>query len=366
MPRTPLMGVWCALALVYALGYCVATVNGNPTRYINQDSFGFLLYLGALPVLYLYIRFFGLEAAMHRFVEGCCNVIAAASIVLVATYYLAFGAVDTDSLFLTNSFLRSLGLTWQVDHNDGILGLYTYTAHILMLGIAQAICRYAATGRRQELVRAVLYTVAVILDGHRALVFSLAIQCLFMAPRLFASLTSKQRMSLLLGTTVVVTLVGLASADWIGKRFDFSEEDVSTAERHLQTPALLDKIAESPVIGSGFGSQAAYIRSDVRPFSYEVDILATVMKLGLLGSATYFGAYLYGILLGLGRRNALGPYLFAAGIGFFFYMASNGNQAMSTDSATFHIFLFLLIAFPLEAVRVPPPRPRATPLPPPT
>jgi hypothetical protein len=75
------------------------------------------------------------------------------------------------------------------------------------------------------------------------------------------------------------------------------------------------------------------------------------MKLGIVGSVLYFGAYL--CMLNRSRRGggALGYILFCVGLAFLFYMGTNGNSAMSTDSAVFHMFIFLLIALLIQARR---------------
>jgi hypothetical protein len=357
VPRSYVFRIWLTYALVYVVWYMIALLKDNPATYINQDSLGFLLYFSVLPILYLYVRFCRLEATFLRFIENTCIFVAVASVVLVATYYAAFGEVDGGSLLLTNAFVAGLGLTWHIDSNDGVLGLYTYTAHLLLLGIALASYRYALRGRKADIALIALYLVAIAFDGHRALVIAALLQLLLLAPKVFRGFSAAKSVGLVLVLIAALAAVALTNSDWIQQRFDFSSEDPSTAERHAQVPALLDKIAESPLFGSGFGAVAAYVRSDERPFSYEVDFLATAMKLGLIGSLIYFGTYLSALIEGLKSSGHFGFFLFAAGISFFFYMGTNGNQAMSTDSSVFHIFLFLLIAFSAT------PRKGHTPLP---
>jgi|GEM_PF-6186574 len=335
--------VWALLTTVYVTWSCIALVRGNVSQYIVQDSFGFLLYLGVLPVLYLYIVQNRLEAAFIRFVDLCAMAISVASVALLAGFLILFGSVDSDSLLFINAFLAGLGLSWKVDHNAGLIGLYTNTGHLLLLGSALAMYRFAQTGKRVHAWLLVLYVIAIVLDGHRALVIAILLQLLMVAPRLLARLTARQRLQLLGTSVVALALVVGTNLEWIQQRFEFSDNDVSSAERYAQVPALIDKIEENPVLGGGFGTVAAYIRSVDRPFSYEVDFLATMMKLGVVGSLIYFGAYLYGISRALKTPGGQGIFLLSAGLSFFFYMGTNGNQAMSTDSAVFHILLFLLI-----------------------
>jgi O-antigen ligase len=246
---------------------------------------------------------------------------------------------------LTNLFLRSLGLSWFIDHNHGLLGLYTNTAHLMLLGSALALHRFTAHHRRRDLWLVGLYLVAMALDGRRALVITAVLQLMVAAPRLMSALRPGQRLALVVGTAVVGSALVLGNLEWIEQRFSFTEEDISTAHRQAQIPPLLEKIAENPVFGGGFGTVASLLRSELRPFSYEVDFLATVMKLGVVGSMLYFGTYLAVLFHAYRRTGSRGIFYASAGLPFFFYMTTNGNQAMSTDSAVFHIFLFLLIAF---------------------
>lgn len=345
MPVTFLGWVWCAYFVVYGVWLAIAVLQDNRLDYAMRDSLGFLLYFGFVPVLFLYIVFCRLEAAFTRFIVGCCITISALSVVAVVGYYVVFGELDGNTLLVMNAFLASAGMNWQIDNNSGLLGMYTNTAHLLLLGTAIVLYRYVSTGRWRHLGLAALFLVGTVLDGHRALVIAALLQFVMLSPQLLRRM--KPSHQIVIGTVVVSTalVAALLSGEWIQARFDFSTEDVSTAERHAQIPALLDKIAEAPVMGSGFGSFAAYIRSSERPFSYEVDFLATVMKLGLVGGLMYFGTYLLALAHGWRRGGREGVFLLSAGLPFFFYMGTNGNQAMSTDSAVFHIFIFMLIAF---------------------
>lgn len=349
LPDSFLIKAWTAWLVVYVVWSGVAVMRDNVPQYITQDSAGFLLYIGALPVIYLLIEQNGLQRPFFRFIEQVSLLIALLSLALAAGFYIVFGEINSDSMLLVNAFLAGLGLSWKIDHNSGVLGLYTNIAHLMLLGSALALYRFSLARRRRDLLLVLLYLVALLLDGRRALVIAALLQLLIAAPRLLAMLTPAQRLRLTLGAAVLFTGAVVANLDWIQQRFEFTDADVSSAARFEQIPPLLDKIAEHPLVGGGFGTYASLLRSDVRPFSYEVDFLATIMKLGLLGGALYFGTYLLGVAQALRIRDSLGLYLMSAGLPFFFYMGTNGNQAMSTDSSMFHIFLFLMIAFTLPA-----------------
>lgn len=351
LQATYLGWVWAAYLIVYSVWFAIAVLYDNNLAYIAQDSLGFLLYFGFVPVLFLYTTLLGLQTTFARFIVRCCFVISALSVVAVAGYYVVFGELDGGSLLAMNAFLVGAGLNWQIDNNLGLLGVYTNTAHLLLLGVALVLYRFDSFGRKQDLLLVALFLVGILLDGRRALVIAALMQLAILAPLLLRRMRPARRITLIALLIAGALVTTLLSWDWIQARFDFSGDDPSTAERHAQIPALLDKIEERPLMGSGFGSSAAHIRSSERPFSYEVDFLATVMKLGLVGGLIYFGTYLLTLLHGWRSGGRAGVFLLSAGASFFFYMGTNGNQAMSTDSSVFHIFIFLLIAFAVAHTR---------------
>jgi len=366
VPRSFIWAIWGIYGTLYGVWFGIALMHGNPIAYITQDAFGFLLYLSAMPVLFLYVHDHQLQKNLFRFIEGCSLTIGTLSVLLVAGFYIVFGEITDESMFGINLFLRTLGLSWFVDHNNGLLGLYTNTAHLMLLGSALALHRLSQRYRHRDMLLVLLYLVGMFLDGRRALVITALLQLLIVSPPLLMRLRPNQRFLLVTGAVVASALLVLTNLDWIEKRYTLtSDEDISTEARQAQIPPLLDKIAENPVFGGGFGTVASMLRSDVRPYSYEVDFLATLMKLGLLGGTIYFGTYLW--MLGYAGRNrgSFGRFVVSAGVPFFFYMGANGNQAMSTDSAVFHIFIFLMIAYsrpqPARGTLVPPAERPATP-----
>jgi hypothetical protein len=80
----------------------------------------------------------------------------------------------------------------------------------------------------------------------------------------------------------------------------FSSED----ERTIQKPYLIDGFKESPVLGSGFGGYAGYLRNDERPWTYELTYHTLLFNTGIVGTAflgTLFSLYLF-LVIRLLRR----------------------------------------------------------------
>lgn len=348
IPNSALYGVVGVLSFVYIFWLYIAILYDNNITYALQDSLGFAIYLFLTPVFFIFIRLNKLDRQFLNLSTRLSTFIASISLGIVVWYYISFGAVEAESLLAMNVFIKSLGLNWMIDNNSGFLGLYTYTSHFLLLGIGLAFYNFYTYKKPVYLYLIILNAFGILADGHRALVISMLLLMFLLLPLIKQVLPFKKLITYFLIVTILLLVAVALNFEWIQERFNFSASDDSTLERFLQIPALLDKIMDSPIFGSGFGSFARVIRSTERPFSYEVDFLAVIMKLGFFGSLLYFGTYLY--MLDVARRfgGVLGYVLFCVGLSFLLYMGTNGNQAMSTDSAVFHMFLFILIALSVK------------------
>ena len=124
--------------IIYVIWFIIALIYGNTLRYIYQDSAGFLLYLGALPVIYLLVQQNNLQRLFFSFVERLSQLIGAASVILAVIIYGVMGEISSESITLINAYAFTMGLSWSIDHNHGLLGLYTNVAHFMLLGSALA------------------------------------------------------------------------------------------------------------------------------------------------------------------------------------------------------------------------------------
>lgn len=348
IPKSVLFKVASALGLIFIIWLLVAVLKENDLAYALQDSIGFAIYLIVMPVLFVFIKLKKLSLILFDFLINLSIFIASLSFGIVIWYYFSFGIVESESLNAMNAYIKSQGLNWVIDNNSGFLGLYTYTAHFLLLGIGLSLYKYYRFKNPNYLYLIVLFCFGVIADGHRALVVSMILLMLLLIPIIMRMIAIKKLTlySFVVASTLLLMLV--VNFEWVKERYNFTLSDYSTHERFLQIPSLLNKIMESPLWGSGFGAHTSVIRNQERPFLYEVDFLATVMKLGLIGSLLYFGSYLY--FLDKGRRlgGVFGYILFCVGLSFLFYMGTNGGLAMSPDTAIFHMFLFILISLSLN------------------
>jgi hypothetical protein len=82
-----------------------------------------------------------------------------------------------------------------------------------------------------------------------------------------------------------VVLDGPALAQALLERFDSPAVEASDALRREQVAAMLDEIARNPLLGKGVGAYAPDAIQSVRqPYSYEVQWLAILLQLGVVGT----------------------------------------------------------------------------------
>jgi hypothetical protein len=58
-----------------------------------------------------------------------------------------------------------------------------------------------------------------------------------------------------------------------------------------QVSSLMEKWSTVPILGTGFGGNAEYVRVEAAPYSYEMVAFALLMKLGMAGTALWIGIF---------------------------------------------------------------------------
>ena len=142
IPKSVLFKVASALGLIFIIWLLVAVLKENDLAYALQDSIGFAIYLIVMPVLFVFIKLKKLSLILFDFLINLSIFIASLSFGIVIWYYFSFGIVESESLNAMNAYIKSQGLNWVIDNNSGFLGLYTYTAHFLLLGIGLSLYKY--------------------------------------------------------------------------------------------------------------------------------------------------------------------------------------------------------------------------------
>jgi O-antigen ligase/polysaccharide polymerase Wzy-like membrane protein len=176
-------------------------------------------------------------------------------------------------------------------HNIG--SLFVIVPYLLSLQFRKDAVRPNTWVTKLTLVMCLILTVV---SGRRALWLVVALTpCLI----LVLSIVTKSHGSIGMGATrllraytvAVVVAVGvimlrpnsLPEIGYIGHvKAAFSSED----ERSIQKAYLLDSFAQSPILGSGFGAHAEYLRNEERPWTYELTYHQLLFNLGIVGLVT--------------------------------------------------------------------------------
>ena len=182
--------------------------------------------------------------------------------------YLQFNSINISTMFLTAPYLLSLQFRADAGKSNSLL---TKMALVLSL-------------------------VLVILSGRRALWIVVALtpcSILFLSYLTGSYSLIKaggKRVLLACATTAIVGLgtilivpEGSLGGEYTGSVTRLKQSFSSEDERTIQKPYLMDAFMESPVFGSGFGATAGYIRSDIRPWRYELTYYQMLFNLGIVG-----------------------------------------------------------------------------------
>ena len=79
----------------------------------------------------------------------------------------------------------------------------------------------------------------------------------------------------------------------------FSEETVKSDNiRDIQADVIFDNIADSPIVGKGLGYyDIEFTRSDIAPYSYELEYFSFIMQFGILGFILIIAMLIYSFYL---------------------------------------------------------------------
>ena len=92
---------------------------------------------------------------------------------------------------------------------------------------------------------------------------------------------------ILLVTSVTIFNIGNIMNNRLADRLLSVTVDESMQVRTDQVNSLLQKWSTVPILGTGFGGNAEYVRSEAAPYSYEMVAFALLMKLGMVGVALW-------------------------------------------------------------------------------
>lgn len=355
IPRPPFMVQIAILASIYIYGTFIAILNGNNIDYMLQDSFGFLIYF-VFPVLFLFVYRFGLSGDVSNAILITGIILALLHVGIFFIYKVYFWPLSIDSLMALNLKLSSLGLSWELGASGGLLRVNTKSGHFFLLVLSLLIIKHVKNPGSVTVLWISLVYFSILLDGHRALIIS---SFLVFIPVVFIYLY-KIKMFFFRGLWLIIIICFggvlifhfLIDLDHLINRFLLAES-TSVQTRFEQASSLVNKISQRPILGSGFGSHAEVIRNIRRPFMYEFDFLAVLMKLGIPVGMLYFFLFISLFLAPLLVYPRFETFqFFFLGVAYLFFMVTNGGFAMSPVTAFFHVVVMVtLAAFLLDAKR---------------
>lgn len=361
------------LMLIYAYGLFVAALQSNPMDLALQDAAGFPLYL-MFPVAVLFLRHWS-PARIRWLVMVIAQAIALVHLAAYVAFHLIAGELNFTTMTAANLWLKSIGFTAEFAASSGLLRVNFGIGPLLVYGLL--VCAHdvlftpagLCSGPRRLVMIAwgLIFGLAIFVEGHRSLIVTAVLGLLvmtFVARRRFAPDLRTLAVALLIsgagmvGFTVLAQSSGALDLSAVTERLaslmDFGGGKLAgDDEREEQFSALLDKIDEAPVSGHGFGTSARVIRSDTRPFMYELDLLAVWMKLGAVLAMAYLALTVIPALraslavLHGQAHPALAP-VCGFSVALLFHMSSNGGYAMSPFSTLSHVIVFLLLERGLE------------------
>ena len=342
-------------------GVFVGHIRGNSLRFIVADSQGFLCLGMAVPLYYFAIR--GKKVA-PGFLAACF---------LLATSI--FGALKGIAYIL--SMLRVVDLNYLIDRvrdatsQDVIASARGILPRIYTLGdlllafslpLAVSISLLAAKTRQKIYAQLAVACIAtgLLSSGTRGLWIG---ALLGMAVVLwFSGLKKKLMFAFML--MIVIGSLALLSPSFVSsvdQRFAmaFDSYEPSNYSRFGQFWPLLDKANEHIIIGNGYGATIPnLVRSITSPFSYELQPLAFLMKMGIVGCALW-SIFLIWVLRHLYRtaKGAKDPLnraiTFGVLGGLLGYLAGCGTNPYFASSTGMGAFTFVLLMTDLIRNRAP-------------
>ena len=182
--------------------------------------------------------------------------------------YLQFNSTNISSMFVIAPYLLSLQFRADAGKSNSLL---------TKLGLALSLILVVLSGRRALWIVVALTPCSILLLSWLTGSYSL-----IKAGGKRVLLTCAIAGAFALGTILIVPEDAL-SGEYTGALTRLKQGFSSEDERTIQKPYLIDGFLKSPAFGSGFGATARYLRSDIRPWRYELTYYQMLFNLGIVG-----------------------------------------------------------------------------------
>lgn len=316
---------------IYLFGLITGIVNGNDITMVFLDSAGFPFYFVFLPIcLYIINDIYALEFFKKTFINYSL-VFASISIIIFVGFYSTLGVLNLDTITVANSFISNY-INLKLGATNELLRVNTNSVQVLFLALF--ILLNKNSNLKFDRFSVLIFFIAILVDGHRAAII------VFLLMYIAYIILYKPLFYWILIAFLSIPIL-IINSNEVLERADFSTK--STSDRIEQIGPLVDKISESMILGSGFGTNASLIRNETRPFMYEMDTLAITMKLGIPLAIAY--TFLWFLLINGSQKVNLKSkrFLFSIITMFccMFYMSTNGGFYMSPLTTILQFLLFL-------------------------
>lgn len=336
--------------ILYLWGIITALYCGNDIGFIMQDSAGILILLTSVPIFLILRKVQINRYEIEQIVLKLSIPVALLHYVLYYTYFFYFKEVTYEGLIAANIVMLRLGTVIKYSTNAlAELRVDSNLFIVLVLAIFINVNRINVN-TKYRLLFLLFLEVALFFEGHRVLF--IVTNVIVVSNLIYFSMKSKSvrdRVFLLfIGFSIAlfVYIVLLGRSINIARFTSLFSKDSSInidSFRIKQVPYLFDKIRNNPIIGNGFGSHANLIRNINRPFLYELDYLAVVMKLGIIASSLYFISYIsvaYCMIKTI-RKNLSIVSILSLFFVYYIFAATNAGLAMSVISSSVMVIVVI-------------------------
>lgn len=270
--------------LVGLYGALVGLSKGNDIGQIVNDGSAFLIYCWLGVIFAIATSSLGQGDAPRALYQIVRVSIAIGCLELV---FLMAWMLTGDP---ESSFLTRLMDNWQINHLPEYDQAFSINMIVLtpLLFLLLAFLPRVFNPAKKMILRVLVAIVLAAIYMSFVRVFWLGLMA---GLALYALVFFRRRTTLALGAVCLATVVYVGStadtadSSALGRLATVSDvADSSNAMKLLQTQFLLDAIIADPIVGRGFGMQLnTIVRNEAAPYSFEVDLLALMAKIGLVG-----------------------------------------------------------------------------------
>lgn len=341
--------IFCLLTMIWCI---VGLARGNSEIAILEAFRVYVVYMGVFCALAIYVSNLDYQTHVDGIVVAGAFGIGVVALYTLIDHFLHLGWLPQsvkDDMFL------EVGLhEGYVQMNNVNIGMLTFIVPYLL---SRLLLNERKDRRTYLLLGLVVAVTSAILASRRVVLVLLLITPLlaFVINVLVGQPTRRHRRWLVSAYFFLLLVVGVGGWMVFYWGFDFHDGFMGRvlsafttdpdAPRPLQHAALMAGFSDSYLLGSGFGGITSVIRSDERPWTFELTYSRLLFNAGMLGMSLmllFFFAYLF-LTLRKSRHSSQAPIQASLLTGFLSVLiASASNPYLSSFD-----FLFALSIIPL-------------------